>query len=389
MNRLRTICAITGTRADYGILVPVLQCIREETDWNLQVVATGAHLSPEFGNTYMEIVKDGFSVTDRVEMLLSSDTPVAVTKSIGLATIGFADVFERLGPDLILILGDRYEMLAAAQAALIAKIPIAHIAGGDVSEGAYDDAIRHSITKMAHVHFTTNEQSSRRVVQLGEHPERVHTVGSPAIDRILTLPKLSKEEIERQLPGYRFLEKNLLVTFHPATLDEISPAEQYAEVLRALAKLGPEVGIIFTYPNADTFGRELLRLTEAFVAEHPNTKAYPSLGQLRYFNAIRHVDAVVGNSSSGLYEVPSFGKPTVNIGNRQKGRLHAASVFHCQAEAEDVYRTIRQALETNVSNVLNPYGDGTSSARIVEILKRIENPKALIQKSFYEVSYDR
>ncbi|TLS50578.1 UDP-N-acetylglucosamine 2-epimerase (hydrolyzing) [Paenibacillus antri] len=385
---LRSICAITGTRADFGILKPVLEAIQSQPEWELHLVATGAHLSPEFGNTARDIEREGFRIDAKVDMLLSGDSPVAVTKSIGLATIGFADVFARLQPDLVLILGDRYEMLAAAQAALIATIPIAHIAGGDISEGAYDDAIRHSITKMSHLHFTTNPASTRRVVQMGERPETVITVGSPAIDTILKLPLLSKPELEQSLGGFTFRERNVIVTFHPATLETDPPEKQFAELLEALDKLGPGVGIIFTFPNADTFGRELIRQTEAFVADRLNARAYPSLGQLRYFSAIRYVDAVVGNSSSGLYEVPSFGKPTVNIGNRQKGRLHAESVLHCRADADDIYDTILKAMNTDASGVINPYGDGNSVGRIVEALKRCPEPKSLIQKSFYEVSID-
>lgn len=380
----RRICVITGTRAEYGLLYWVMKEIQQDAELQLQVIATGMHLSPEFGLTYRVIETDGFSIDSKVEMLLSSDTPVGIAKSIGLGVIGFADALERLKPDLLLLLGDRFEILAAAQAALVARIPIAHIAGGDLTEGAFDEAIRHSITKMAHLHFVTNEFSARRVRQLGEHPDYVFMVGNPGLDHIRRLTLLSREELEHSLE-FCFREKNLLVTFHPATLDHCSPALQFEELLKALAALGPEVGLIFTMPNADTDGRVIMRMIGDFVESHPNAKAFTSLGQLRYLSALAQVDAVVGNSSSGLYEAPSFKTPTVNIGDRQGGRLQAASVVNCPSDAAAIRTAIDTAFALDCSAVVNPYGDGESSERIVAVLKQLPEASSLLKKRFCEV----
>jgi len=381
----RSICVITGTRADYGLLYRLMKEIQDDPDLQLQVVATGMHLSPEFGLTYREIETDGFTIDERVEMLLSSDTPVGIAKSIGLGVIGFADAFERLKPEIIVLLGDRFEMLAAAQAALVARIPVAHIAGGDTTEGAFDEAIRHSITKMSHCHFVTNEAALRRVRQLGEDPKAVHLVGSPGIDQIRRLKLLPRHELERDL-GFAFRKRNLLVTFHPATLDEASASEQMQALFEALDGLGPEVGIILTKPNADTGGRRLSDMIDAYVAEREQAKAFTSLGQLRYLSLIPQVDAVVGNSSSGLYEAPSFKKPTVNIGDRQKGRLQASSVINCAPVADDILQAVRAAFGLNCSTAVNPYGDGNASSRIAAILKGLPEPRRLIKKHFFDLN---
>lgn len=382
---MRKICVVTGTRAEYGLLYWLMKEIQADFDLELQIIVTGMHLSPEFGLTYKVIEQDGFTIDEKVEMLLSSDTSVGIAKSIGLGVIGFADALDRLKPDILVVLGDRYEILAAAQAAMVAKIPIAHIAGGDTTEGAYDEAIRHSITKMSHLHFVTNEIAAKRVRQLGEDPQYIHNVGSPGIDQIKRIVLLNRNTLEEEL-DFKFREKNILITFHPTTLDAELPGEQFQKLLDALDMLGNEVGLIFTKPNSDTDGRGLIEMIDKYVATRSNAKAYISLGQLRYLSTIACVDAVVGNSSSGLYEVPSFKKPTVNIGDRQKGRLKAASVIDCQPEAADIYEAIQQALTMDCVNTLNPYGEGDASAAILRVIKETADLRKMLKKSFFEVN---
>ena len=302
MNK-RKICVVTGSRAEYGLLYWLMRAIQIDEHLKLQIVVTGMHLSPEFGLTYRVIEEDGFTIDEKVEMLVSSDSCVGIAKSIGLGVIGFADAFYRLQPDILVILGDRYEIFAAAQAALVARIPIAHIAGGDITEGAVDEAIRHSISKMSHLHFVTNEASAKRVRQLGENPKYIFNVGSTGLDSIKNMKLLDKKELEAEL-DFRFKARNLLVTFHPVTLDEVPSVAQMRELLKALDGLDDETGIIFTGANADSEGRQLNQMIIEFVKNHPNAKYFQSLGQLRYLSTISHVDAVVGNSSSGIYEVP-------------------------------------------------------------------------------------
>lgn len=384
--KTRKVCVVTGTRAEYGLLSILMHEIAQEPDFVLQIIATGMHLSPEFGLTYKAIEEDGFHIDEKVEMLLSSDTAVGTAKSVGLGVIGFADAFARLMPDLIVVLGDRFEILAAVQAALVARIPVAHIGGGDTTEGAFDEAIRHSITKMAHLHFVTNPLSAQRVRQLGENPEYIFVVGNPGLDHLRTIQLLSRAELSETLE-FPFRAKNILVTFHPVTLDEQPPEEQFRELLNALNRF-PELGVVFTKPNADTNGRILCKMLDEYTEEHANTKAFTSLGQLRYLSMIAQVDAVVGNSSSGLYEVPSFQKPTVDIGDRQKGRLAAASVIHCQPQADEIAAAIQVAFNRDCSQVFNPYGDGNSSKRIVSILREVIDWKGLVKKQFYFLERD-
>jgi len=380
----RKVCVVTGTRADYGLLFPVMKILQNDPEFDLRIIATGMHLSPEFGLTYKEIERDGFSIEYKVEMLLSSDTPTGIVKSIGLGSIGLADVFEGIKPDLVILLGDRFEILAAAQACLVARIPVAHIAGGDTTEGAFDEAIRHSVTKMSHLHFVTNKVAERRVVQLGEDPDRVFNVGSPGIDYIKRMTFLDRKEIGTEI-DFVFRETNLLVTFHPETLSEVPSSKQFHELLQALDRLGNDVGIIFTKPNADPEGRALTKLIDDFALMRANIKAYTSLGQFRYLSVMNAVDAVVGNSSSGLSEAPSFRKPTVNIGDRQKGRPRADSVIDCPAKADEIFGAIQRAFELDCSNVDNPYGDGMASERIVSVLKRISDYKSLVKKEFFDL----
>lgn len=381
----RKICVVTGSRADYGLLYWLMKGIQEDPELELQLAVTGMHLSPEFGLTYRVIEEDGFEIAAKIETLVSSDTPTGIAKSIGLGVIGFADVFERLRPDITVLLGDRFEILAAAQAALVARIPLAHIAGGDVTEGAYDEAIRHSITKMSHLHFVTNEAARRRVIQLGENPKHVVNAGNPGLDYVNRFVPLDRCALERAL-GFRFREKNLLVTFHPATLEFPSAAAQFQELLSALERLGNKYGLIFTRPNADNEGRSLIDMVDQFIASHPNATAHASLGQQLYLSTLSQVDAVVGNSSSGLYEAPSFKIPTVNIGDRQKGRLQAVSVINCRPESGEIEKAVREAVTRDCSAVVNPYGNGGSAERIMVALKQIRDPRALLKKLFFDMA---
>ncbi len=384
MSRIRKICVVTGTRAEYGLLYWVMKAVDLDPDLELQLVVTGMHLSPEFGLTYKVIEEDGFVIAEKVEMLLSSDTAVGVTKAMGLATIAFADVLQRLQPDFMMVLGDRFELLAVAQAALIAKIPIAHLIGGDVTEGAFDEAIRHSITKMSHLHFVTNEESGKRVRQLGENPNYIYVVGNPGLDHLEHTTLMSKAQLQENL-DFEFKKRNILVTFHPVTLDSIPSNRAFEELLAALHELGPDVGVLFTRPNADTEGRKLIAMVDDFVVSHANAVVHTSLGQLRYLSAVAKVDAVVGNSSSGLLEVPSLKTPTVNIGERQKGRLRASSVIDCRPDAEQITTAIRKAFELDCTTTMNPYGDGKTAPRIVKTLKAIGSPSSLIKKHFFDL----
>lgn len=380
------ICAVTGSRADYGLLLPVLRGIENHPDLTLRLAVTGAHLSERHGNTARQIEQDGFRIDAKVDIPLDDDSPAAVTRSLGQAVIGFASALEQLQPDLLLVLGDRYEILGAVQAALIARVPVAHIAGGDVTEGAFDDAIRHGITKMAHLHFVTNEAARRRVIQLGENPANVHLTGSPGIDQLLATPLLNRATLEDSL-AFRLRTRNLLITFHPETLAVDKPVDQLQQLLHALANLAPDIGLIITGANADPAGDAINLRWADFAAKHENAAVFSSLGQQRYYSLMRLADAVVGNSSSGLYEAPSFGTPTVNIGDRQKGRPRAASVIDCPAETA----AIRQALETALTRgkriVENPYGDGKAAERIVGVLANTEPTGALLRKFFHDLEF--
>jgi GDP/UDP-N,N'-diacetylbacillosamine 2-epimerase (hydrolysing) len=384
---VKKICVVTGTRAEYGLLRWVMEGIRQSPVLELQLIATGMHLSPEFGLTVEAIEADGFQVDRKVEMLLSSDTAVGVTKSMGLGLIGFADALAELKPDLLLVLGDRYEIFSAAAAAMIARIPIAHLHGGEATEGLIDEPIRHSLTKMSHLHFVAADEYRRRVIQLGEQPERVFHVGGLGIDNILRLKLLGREELAAEL-GFTFAARNLLITFHPVTLEHNTSAAQMDELLAALAELD-DTGLIFTMPNADTEGRVLFGQIEDFCAQQPRAAAYTSLGQLRYLSCIQHVDGVVGNSSSGLAEVPSFKKGTINIGDRQRGRLRAASVIDCEPERAAIGNALSQLFsarfQARLPAVDNPYGNGGASEAIVKELERVDFD-GLLKKCFHDLT---
>lgn len=381
MTGLR-VCVVTGTRADYGLLRPVMRALDAAEDFELLTVATGAHLSPEFGMTVKVIEDDGFEVTDQVEMLLSSDSPVGISTAMGLATIGMAGVLERLRPDLVMVLGDRYEILAVVQAALVAKVPVAHLSGGDITEGAIDDAIRHAVTKLSHLHLVSNEASAQRVMQMGEHPDHVVVAGNPALDELLTFESMRWSDLEAAL-GFELRPKNLLITYHPVTLACEPPAETFREVLAALDNLGDAVGLIFTLPNADTHGRVLMSMIRDYVDSRSNAVAHTSLGQAVYWSCLKTVDAVVGNSSSGLAEAPAVGTAAVNIGERQRGRLRAPSVIDCPARAAAITVAVQQVLKQDSIDVTSPYGDGNAAARILDSLRDVRDPQALLVKRFY------
>jgi GDP/UDP-N,N'-diacetylbacillosamine 2-epimerase (hydrolysing) len=344
------------------------------------------HLAPEFGETFREIEKDGFTVDYKVEMLLSSDTPVGVTKSIGLGMIGFGDALRQLQPHLLVVLGDRFEILPAVTAALIMRIPVAHIHGGEVTEGAFDEAIRHSITKMSHLHFVAAEDHRERVIQLGEDPDRVFVVGVLGIDSIENLELLDRESLEASL-GFKLGVRNLLVTFHPATLEIETAVSQLSELLAALETLD-DTHLIFTMPNADTEGRALRLLIQRFVDDHAHARAYTSLGQHLYLSCMRHVDAVVGNSSSGLIEAPAFRKGTINIGDRQRGRLKAESVIDCAANRVSIQEALRRLYEPDfqakLAVVKNPYGRGGAGKEIVRLIREL-SLEGILGKAFHDL----
>ena len=384
---MKNICVVTGTRAEYGLLRGIMTEIERDESLRLQIIATAAHLSHEFGYTVDEIEQDGFTVDRRVEMLLSGDTAGAITKSTGLALIGFSDALEDLRPDLMVLLGDRYEILAAATAALFHKIPLAHVHGGETTEGAFDEAIRHAVTKMSHLHFTTTEVYRRRVIQLGEQPERVFNVGGLGVDAIKRIELLGRDELEESL-GHQFGPKNLLVTYHPVTLGERSSAEEFGELLTAIDRQ-KETRVIFTKPNADTDGRAISDMIDNYVAANrERTISFVSMGQQRFFSALQFVDAMLGNSSSGLLEAPMFRIGTVNIGDRQKGRIGADSVIDCEPTAE----SISSALETlyspefqeNLRTVVSPYGEGGAAVKIVQTIAQTDL-RGIVKKSFHDL----
>jgi len=382
----RKICVITGTRADYGLLRWVMQGIKDDSDINLQVIATGMHLSPEFGSTYKVIEQDGFYIDRKVEMLTSSDTTVGIAKSMGLGLIGFSDALNELNPDVILVLGDRFEILSAVSTALVLRIPVAHLHGGESTEGVIDEGIRHSITKMSHLHFVAAEQYRQRVIQLGEQPDKVFLVGGLGIDNIKRIDLLDRAELEVAL-DFSLGVKNLLVTFHPVTLEEDMAETQIMELLSALEEL-EETHIVFTLPNADADGRKIMAMVEEFVSKNLNSRVYTSLGQLRYLSCIEHMDGIVGNSSSGLIEAPSFKKGTVNIGDRQKGRLQAGSVINCDPQrgsiAGALVRLYSSEFQAELETVINPYGMGGASDAIVSIVKSIPLDE-ILKKRFYDL----
>ena len=387
----RRIAVMTGTRAEYGLLYWLIKGIEDDPDLELKLIVTGMHLSPEFGSTWRNVQEDGFEIAAKVEMLLSSDTPVGVAKSAGLGVIGFAEALERIDPHILVILGDRFEALAAATAAHIMRIPVAHIHGGECTYGAMDDAFRHSITKLSQLHFVAAEPYGRRVIQMGEHPSRVFCTGAPGLDHLEHVDYLSVEDLERDL-GISLCPPIFLITYHPVTLQG-SPEGALRALLGALDAF-PGASMVFTYPNADTHGRVIIKMLEDYTSRHPErARAVASLGQRRYLSLLKHCDVVIGNSSSGLTEAPSFGVPTVNIGDRQRGRLRADSVIECEEDEEAIRRGIQRALSPEFRSLAlkarNPYGEGGASKKIIKVLKEFPL-EGILEKGFFDVpmTYD-
>jgi GDP/UDP-N,N'-diacetylbacillosamine 2-epimerase (hydrolysing) len=386
----RKICVVSGTRAEYGLLRWIIQGISESPDLELQLIATGMHLSAEFGLTYQAVEADGFRIDRKVDMLLSSNSAVGIAKSVGVGMIGFADALADLQPDVLLVLGDRFEIIPAVICALVASIPVAHLHGGELTEGAFDESIRHAITKMAHLHFVAAEEYRRRVVQLGEQPNRVFLVGGPGIDNIKRLELLSRDQLQDAI-GVTFRKRNLLITFHPVTLDTADPGEQMQELLAAVADLA-DTTLILTMPNADTGSRVIRDMIQDFVRVHPNAYVFDSLGQLRYLSCLKQVDAVVGNSSSGLTEAPSFKKGTINIGDRQKGRLQAQTVINCRPTRASISSAIitlySDEFQCGLADARNPYGDGGASERVVDVLRSVDL-KDITKKKFADLLIEK
>jgi len=386
---MRTICIITGTRAEYGLLYWLIKEIQEDADLDLQIIATGMHLSPEFGLTYRQIEGDGFKINKKIEMLLSSDTPIGISKSMGLGMIGFSEAYADLEPDIVVLLGDRFEIFSAASAAMIARIPIAHLHGGETTEGAFDEAIRHSISKMSHLHFTATEEYRRRVIQVGENPARVFNVGGLGIDNIKKLKLLSRNEFEDSI-NFKLGSKNLMITFHPVTLEHAMAREQFQNLLDALDELD-DTRFIFTKPNADTEGRIIIQMIDDYISKNSHKAvAFVSLGQLRYLSAMQFVDGIVGNSSSGLAEAPTFKIGTINIGDRQRGRIKADSVIDCEPSKESIIAAIKKfysmEFQDKLKNVKNPYGEGGAVEKIKKILKETDLSD-ILKKQFYDINF--
>ena len=386
----RKICVVTGTRAEYGLLFWLMKEIQKDKNLELQLIVTGMHLSPEFGLTYKIIEKD-FTIDKKIEMLLSSDTAIGISKAMGLAQISFAESFEELKPDLLIVLGDRYEIFSATSSAMISNIPIAHLHGGETTEGAFDESIRHSITKMSHLHFTAAEEYKNRVIQLGENPRRVFNVGGLGIDNIKKLKLLSKKEFEKSI-NFKLNKKNIIVTFHPVTLENSTTTEQFQNLLDAIDQL-KDTHIIFTKANSDTDGRIINKMIDQYVTINSNKSVvFTSLGQLRYLSALQYVDAMVGNSSSGLIEAPSFEIGTINIGDRQKGRLKASSIIDCNPTKYHILEAFQTLYNTPFQEKLkitkNPYGEESASKKIIDIIKNL-NFNDIIKKSFWDIKYDK
>lgn len=386
---MKRIGIMTGTRAEYGLLKPLMQEINKDNDMELYLIVSGMHLSPEFGMTYQEIEEDGFEINAKVEMLLSSDSPAGISKSIGLGVIGFADEFQRADLDMLILLGDRYEALSAAICAMVMRIPIAHLHGGELTEGAIDEGIRHSITKMSYLHFTSTEQYRNRVIQLGENPERVFYVGALGVENIKKINLMTKEELERSI-HFEIDENTVIVTYHPVTLENNTVEEQFLNLLEVLDR-NPKIRMIFTKANADTNGRIVNKLIDKYAAQNSERAcAFVSLGQKRYLSALKYCRIVIGNSSSGIIEAPSFGKPIINIGDRQKGRICADSVINCGYTQQEIQQAMETALtkefENKASNCRNPYEKENTAANIISVIKDyLLNDKIKLKKGFYDI----
>lgn len=386
---MRKICVVTGTRAEYGLLSRLIGLIHDSAETQLQLIATNMHLSSKYGNTYLEIEKDGFTIDKKIPILEEgNDDANATLKSMSKALSGFADAYDGLKPDMVVVLGDRYEILAAATAALIERIPTAHIHGGEITEGAYDDAIRHSITKMSHLHFTSTEEYRKRVIQLGEQPDRVFYVGALGVENVKKIPMLSKEEIQDNL-GFEINDKTILVTYHPVTLGPSSMKKDIDAFISALESRR-DIRVVFTMPNSDTGSKVIVEAINQFVKKNPyRAIAFKSLGLKRYLSAMKYCAAIVGNSSSGILEVPSFGVPTLNIGDRQKGRIMADSIYNCTPDYDSVLAGLDMVLsedfQKKAAKTYNPYDKEGTANSIFEVIKNYPLEQ-LKQKHFYDLS---
>jgi GDP/UDP-N,N'-diacetylbacillosamine 2-epimerase (hydrolysing) len=384
----RKICIVTGTRAEYGLLYWIIKGVHEDPNLQLQLIVTGMHLSPEFGLTVNEIAKDRFPISERIEMLLSSDTETAIATSMGLGMIGFAKAYEKLKPDILLVLGDRFEMLSAVASAVPFRIPIAHIHGGESTEGSMDESFRHAITKMSHVHFSSTQEYKNRIVQMGESPARVFCFGAPGLDNIKKLKLLDKRELSDilHLPIHKEWG---IVTYHPGTLEKESSEIDIKEILHALGEFD-NIHWILTLPNADTESRRIIRKIENYIQKNPQRASlFSSLGQMKYLSLLKHTVVMVGNSSSGIIEAPSFKLPVVNIGKRQKGRIRAKNVIDVLiCDRKNIMNAIKKAVSKNFRNsiqrLINPYGYGNASDKIIKVIKTISLSN-ILQKEFHEL----
>ena len=388
MTKKSCIAVVTGGRPDYGLLRPLLRALAAEPAFDLKIIATGMHLIPEQGESLRAIEEDGFVVTEKVNLQITGDSPVEIASAIGTGVAGMAAMLERLLPDILILLGDRFEILSAAIAAMVTRVPVAHLYGGEATEGLIDEPIRHSITKMAQLHFTATEEYRRRVIQLGEQPERVHCVGTTGLDSVRTVDLLDRPALEQAL-DFNLGSPTFVVTYHSVTLEPESSAAHAEALLAALASF-PRAQIVITLSNADTDSAPLhARLMEYVAANASRVSCYAALGTQRYLSLLSHCDVVIGNSSSGLIEAPSYHVPTVNIGDRQRGRIAPRSVIHCAPNADAIRKAIQTALHkdfrANLSNIINPYGDGRSAQRIIDILRDVPCPKDLIKKRFYNL----
>ncbi len=385
--RLRTIGVVTTARSDYGIYLPVLRALESEPSLHLRIIAGGMHLAPEYGNTVEAIERDGFRVADRVEMLLSSDTPVGTAKSIGLGVLGFSESYVRSRPDILLVLGDRFEMHAAALAALPFGIPLAHVHGGEVTEGAIDDALRHGITKMAHLHFASTQAYADRLIRMGEEPWRITVSGAPSLDNLRSVALLTASQLKQRF-GVDFEPAPLLVTFHPVTRELDRTAVKIEALLEALSK--HDLPIVFTLPNADPGGRLITQRIRNFAAAHENAHILDNLGTQAYFSIMRLARAMVGNSSSGIIEAASFTLPVVNVGRRQQGRIHGANVINVSdderaaAIEEAIGQAVSPAFRSSLDGLQNPYGTGNAAAAIVARLRDVPIDSTLVSKRFFD-----
>ena len=383
---MRIVGVVTTSRADYGIYLPLLRRIQAEPGLAPRLLVTGMHLSPLFGMTVKAIEADGFEIAERVKMLSNSDDPAAIAKSMARGTAGFAEVFSRSRPDILVVLGDRFEMHAAALAALPFKIPVAHIHGGELTEGVIDDALRHSMTKLSHLHFAATQEYRRRLVQMGEEPWRVTVSGAPSLDNLASVKRLTAAALESRF-GLRVTPETLLVTFHPATLEYEEAERQAGELLAALRASGRPV--VFTMPNADTGGRVIRECIKRFVRKESSAQAVESLGTEGYFSVLALCAAMVGNSPSGLLEAPSFGLPVVNVGSRQRGRVRGANVIDVGYRRDEIGEGIRRATDPgfrkSLQGLANPYGDGKASRRIVAKLAEVPLSGRLLMKHFHDL----